>query len=119
MNTGAVISLTVTRSSVAAGDDINAPNSSTFTVPVGSKVNKLFEAMKRDSYLPSISGGKATWVMQVDGIAVGVVAQQWDKPRFIIAETVLSAEQSVYMDYRLQVGPDELVTQLANQRYRK
>jgi len=64
----------LTRDSVAAGDDVDAPHDMTITVPDGSSIEAIVATVAKSGYLASIRGGKATWVA-TSKIPLAVVAQ--------------------------------------------
>ncbi len=79
------IVVSVDRDRVAAGDDTESHAASAI-VPIASNVMELVAAALRACPLASISGDKATWLIDVDGTCIGVTAQQWSRPKFIVAE---------------------------------
>jgi hypothetical protein len=72
----------VSRSSVAAGDDVNAPNSESLSVPDGIDLREIVQGISKSGYLPEISGGRATWSV-TSNVLVAIVAQQWQEPRML------------------------------------
>lgn len=77
------IRATLTRDSVAAGDDCDAPHERAMSFESGTTVEQAVTAIAASNYLASISGGLATWVASVDERTVAVIAQQWDRPRML------------------------------------
>lgn len=77
------IQLSITRSSVCAADDFDPPHEQKIivssTVPIRLVVSSILES----GYLPTISGGKATWIIKADSV-IGVAAQQWAAPTYCI-----------------------------------
>jgi hypothetical protein len=74
--------IALSRCSVSAADDVDAPHSRIVTVPDGLPL-RLFVQMVADSdYLPRISGGRATWGLELRA-TVAVLAQQWRHTRFL------------------------------------
>jgi hypothetical protein len=72
----------VTRDSVYAADDVDAPNAREFTIPDGLPVDGLVRQVIRLANLPHIAGGKATWcISSMEPLAL--VAQQWPEPRLL------------------------------------
>lgn len=78
------LTVLVERGSVHASDD--AP-SRQIAVPPGSTLRALIESAIANAYLPRISGGKATWIVESNGGGAGtgfapvaVCAQQWATP---------------------------------------
>ena len=72
----------VTRESVAAGDDVDAPHAKEFQIAEPSTLEQAVAAVLRSGYLPSIRGGLATWSL-VSGRPLAVIAQQWPAPRWL------------------------------------
>ena len=103
--------IAVDRDSVAAGDDTES-HAATAMVSADSNVIELIAAALRACPLASISGDKATWLIDVDSTCIGVIAQQWPRPKFIIAEhtrvtDVLAGKgKSVHFRYWCQADPD-------------
>jgi len=79
---GSGANLYVTRESVAAGDDVDAPHARTFALPQGASLETALATVMSARYLPSISGGLATWSV-ASGIPLAVIAQQWQAPRML------------------------------------
>lgn len=52
------------RSSVCMGDDCLAPHARTYSLNDDATYLDLFECLKNDHYLPSISGNNVVWVLQ-------------------------------------------------------
>src|SRR5690606_2565541 len=75
----------VSRSSVAAGDDVNAPNSESLSVPDGTDLREIVQGIAASGYLPRIAGGQATWSV-TSNVLVAVVAQQWTEPRMFVLD---------------------------------
>jgi hypothetical protein len=111
--------LKLTRRSVAAGDDVDAPHKHSFRVPSGSTLAELLDIVLRSGYLASISGGKATWSVHAGArpgkSALAVVAQEWDAPKFIApAGTRYEVRSlSLYFEYHAQRPPEEVFAMLA------
>ena len=74
--------LYITRDSVAAGDDFDAPHVRNATVPDDADVPQILNACLAASPLPSISSGDATWALS-SGVPLAVIAQQWPTPKLI------------------------------------
>jgi hypothetical protein len=72
----------ITRDSVCAADDVDAPNARELTVPDGLPVDELVRQVIRLAGLPPVAGGKATWcISSIEPLAV--IAQQWSEPRLL------------------------------------
>ncbi len=105
------LTIAVDRDSVAAGDDTES-HAATAIVPADSNVMELVAAALRACPLASISGDKATWLIDVDSTCIGVIAQQWPRPKFIIAEHTSATDvfagkrKSLHFRYWCQADPD-------------
>lgn len=99
----------VSRGSVAAGDDVDAPNARLLSVPDGTEPVDIIKNIVQSGYLPSIAGGHATWSV-TSHILLAVVAQQWSEPRMFMArQDVLDYEQGtlrLYFNYHAQIDPE-------------
>ena len=112
--------ITLTRDSVAMGDDALAPHERTVELPDPATVGDAVAVVAR-GYLASISGGRATWVVRVgasalssDRPAVAVVAQQWTGPVLLVdpATPLGPDERLVHADYLTQRDPDVVLEEL-------
>lgn len=74
--------LYLTRDSVAAGDDVDAPHLMEIEGPATEDVGAAIARVLATGYLPRISGGKATWSVASNRI-IAVVAQQWPQPKLL------------------------------------
>lgn len=64
--------------------------------------------------LPTIHGGKATWILEA-GVPLAVFAQQWEHPRLLLPPETpvaslpgIEAKPGVHFRYWCQVDPDEV-----------
>ena len=73
----------LTRQSVAMSDDAWAPHEWEFTDASDTKLADLIQIAIDDHYLATISGGRATWVVEASRLPLAVVAQQWREPRWL------------------------------------
>ena len=73
--------LYLTRDSVHAGDDGDAPHEHTLVI-AGPTLEQALAAVREARYLPSISGGNATWSV-ASNRPIAVLAQQWPAPRLL------------------------------------
>jgi hypothetical protein len=112
----------VTRDSVAAGDDIDAPHTRLFSFADSMTMLQLVSAIAAQGYLASIRGGKATW-SAVSGVPLAVVAQQWSEPRAIPWAMPALSELDwrdgvlcVHFNYHVQLDPDVVVEVLKGLR---
>ncbi|MFE7529263.1 hypothetical protein ACFU7Y_26600 [Kitasatospora sp. NPDC057542] len=104
----------LTRDSVAAGDDADAPHARTVTLPDGLDTPTALTALGLPRpLLPLIGGGRATWVVRGnDGTPLAVLAQQWAQPRPLPAgqgplDRLADADGAVrlHVEYRRQLDP--------------
>jgi hypothetical protein len=72
----------ITRDTVCAGDDIDAPHNRIVTLDEKLGFERLIEQAVKSADLPSISGGQATWCIS-SAIPLAVIAQQWPGPRML------------------------------------
>ncbi|MCX4746123.1 hypothetical protein OG455_11420 [Kitasatospora sp. NBC_01287] len=111
----------LTRGSVAAGDDTDAPHQEARQLPDGSALDAAAVAALAAGYLARIGGGLATWVLRAaDGTALAVLAQQWPAPRPLgprpPALAALADPDGVvrlHFDYLAQRDPAEVFGSLA------
>jgi hypothetical protein len=74
--------ITVTRDSVAAGDDVLAPHEQSLSISNDWDFDELVQSAFEISALPRVIGGRATWALSAN-IPLAVAAQQWSKPKLI------------------------------------
>jgi len=72
----------VTRESVCAADDVHAPHSRRLYLPDEWTWESLVRHVWRESELPTIAGGKATWALS-SNIPLAVAAQEWQEPALL------------------------------------
>jgi hypothetical protein len=101
----------VERDDVHSSDD--APSRQVAISPTSS-LRALIDLAMADRYLPSISGGKATWIIESSGpghTPIAVCAQQWAEPVMLVAATTSVEEHyageapRLYFRYRSQIDP--------------
>ena len=105
------MTLSVERSSVCAGDDLDAPHTESVRVPAEATLAEVLQIVRDNRYLAWISGGKATWIVESDR-PIAVMAQQWSEPRFLtdpagaIASCILeNSSRQLFFVYWCQVDP--------------
>lgn len=105
----------ITRDSVSAGDDADAPHAGDLTLPDGLDTPAALTALGLPRpALPLIGGGRATWVVRgADGTPLAVLAQQWPRPRPFPAGlgplgSLAGADGAVrlHVEYRRQLDPE-------------
>ena len=74
--------LLITRHSVAAGDDVDAPHLVEMDGPAGEDLEAAIAKVVASGYLPHVSGGRATWSVS-SGRVLAVVAQEWPAPKML------------------------------------
>ena len=114
------ISIRLTRDSVCAGDDTNAPHERRFTVPLSAKIQDLIEKVWKIKYAAQIEGGKATWVLKLNSVPIAVFAQQWRAPKSIgdankqlLADDPNTLKMDLCLAYRAQTDPETVYRDLA------
>ena len=112
------------RDSVHAGDD-GEPHATFVHAAEDSSIGCLLEQIRKAGWLPSINGGKATWIVKSSadkGRAIGVIAQQWPRAVLLVpSETGLSehfglSEPSLFFTYWCQADPDLILAALRDGR---
>ena len=103
----------ISRASVTAGDDIAAPHAKNLSVPDGTSLEEIVKSIAKSGYLPSISGGEASWSV-TSNVPLAIVAEQWHEPRMLPhlpTNEHLDLEQGtlrVYFNYHAQIDPELL-----------
>lgn len=106
--------LPMTRASVAAGDDVSAPHSTELSVSPDVTPIEICREIQRQSYLASIIGGQATWVVFADKNAIGVIAQQWEHPKALLNSIAITDKTHIFCDYFTQQDPDTVFARYRN-----
>jgi hypothetical protein len=114
--------LFVTRDSVCAGDDGDAPHPRTFPGAATDPPEQAVANVLAARYLPSIAGGLATWVVS-SAVPLAVVAQQWATPRALplSARDRLRLDRSggqlrLHFSYFAQQDPEQVLALLSRLR---
>jgi len=102
----------ITRDSVCAGDDGDAPHEIRMNfgaISLREAVSQIVAAR----YLASITGGCATWVL-VGRVPLAVLAQQWSEPEFLVdpdgpLEDHLADPPKLHFRYLAQKEPQEVL----------
>jgi len=102
----------LSRESVCAGDDVEAPHSETISFPDGTAVLDVLTQIARSGYLASIAGGEATW-SAASNIPLAVIAQQWSQPKplpaLMYSSPALDVKDNtlrIHFNYHAQENPD-------------
>jgi hypothetical protein len=114
----------VTRDSVSAGDDYNAPHELIISIPDDWSLESLVNEVWKSSDLPNVVGGRATWALS-SKIPLAVMAQQWDKLTLIVQLDVYRDELDIseseirlHWSYFAQLDPDVVLEVLRRLRLR-
>src|SRR5262245_15761403 len=100
----------LSRDSVAAGDDLETHDAvkSLDTTAVNDAIGQVI----RSGYLPTIQGGKATWVV-VSAQPIAVCAQQWSAPKMLswspltLSDLARSGDRyRLHFSYLAQLDPE-------------
>jgi len=109
----------VSRDSVAAGDDIES-HDVYFDVDEEQNLAEFIQRMVGVSYLASIGGGLATWVVRAGrgGAPLAIVAQQWAEPVLLLDQsTVVKAiGDELHFSYLAQRDPQKVLEQVTAAR---
>jgi len=98
----------VTRDSVCAGDDVDAPNEKHVEVHSFTDPEAFIHAVTDAYGMPFIQGGRAAWVVLLNGDKIGVVAQEWNAPRASVRELQFQESNHVFLRYHAQSDPNTL-----------
>jgi hypothetical protein len=110
----------IDRDSVHAGDD-TLSHAENIAVPVDMSLANLLEQIHKRHFLPSISGGKATWMIESSGHqtkTIGVLAQEWQDPCLMIDSSIdvgrhfAGQQPNLFFRYRCQIDPEVVRAQL-------
>lgn len=109
----------IDRDSVAAGDDVFS-HAFEHEVAPQRRVDQLVTELVENGYLPSISGGKACWIVRTqDGgqplAVLSILGYEIDHLRFVARRPpkVADVGASLFFDYRAQQNPAEVFATLA------
>jgi len=118
------MTLYVTRESVCAGDDVDAPHARTFVLSSPPSIEQALTTVLASGYLPSIAGGMASWSV-ASGRPVAVIAQQWSVPRllFLTERDLQQLDRSagvlrLHFNYHAQRDPEFVYEVLRDLRLR-
>jgi hypothetical protein len=108
----------VTRSSVAAGDDVDVPHARQFTFADDSSTEDILNKIVKSGYLPTISTGHASWIV-MSHIPIAVIAQQWPGARMLtlspdaqVKTDRTNGEMRLYFEYHDQADPEAICSRL-------
>lgn len=110
--------LRLSRDSVAAGDDVVSHDEDR-VVDRRRPLERFVAELFRDGYLPSIQGGRATWILRtgIRGEAIGVAATRvgrLDSFRLTVGRGIDLGEvgDALHFQYEAQRDPDEVLAEL-------
>jgi len=105
----------ITRDSVCAADDVEAPNAVCLDAPESLSPDDLVSFIDQSLALPRISGGKATWCLS-SRIPLAVFAQEWPrcKKLFVIPPPLVDLDYAegtfrAHFCYFAQTDPETVV----------
>jgi hypothetical protein len=107
------LTIRLDRDSVHAGDDME-PHVELLRVGEEMSIGGLLGQIQKAGFLPSISGGEATWIVKSSADPdrpIGVVAQQWSEPGLLVPsraslrEHFGPSEPSLFFSYWCQANP--------------
>jgi hypothetical protein len=101
--------LTVTRDSVAAGDDTTAPNERVADLPDGARLADLVAWLERERAGASVVGG-ATWILRLRGSVAAVLAQSLDEV-VVIGDpaSALDPSDAPHLEYLMGLDPATVI----------
>ncbi|MCE5286096.1 MAG: hypothetical protein LLG02_09660 [Pelosinus sp.] len=112
----------INRDSVCMGDDMDS-HEVKLEINDATTVYYLTLKIRETKYLPSIGGGKATWVLKYNNEPLAVVAQEWTEPKYLINKNervkkllIEGGKPEIYFEYILQENPDIVFSKLRNAR---
>ena len=122
-----MISVCLTRESVAMSDDVWAPHEWQFLVHPRTTLGELIQIAIDEHYLANIAGGRAAWVAEAGtrpATLLAVVAQQWPQAGWLADPTQSLVEvpgayhserqrAELYFRYHRQRDPQDLLDELA------
>ena len=113
--------LHISRDSVAAGVDIESHDTA-IEVDERRNLATFIQLLRRDGYLPRVSGGQATWIAMAGrrGQALAVVAEQWKSPELVVefGTEVGEIGDSLHFRYQKQRDPQLMLEELLAARQR-
>lgn len=102
------LKIRVTRDSVCAADDVDAPNERFVDVHSFTEPEAFIQAVTTAYGMPLIQGGKAAWVVLLNGDKIGVAAQEWNTPRASVRDLQFEDSNHVFLRYHAQSDPSTL-----------
>ena len=103
------ITITVTRDSVCAADDVMAPNLKEIVVHSFTEPEDFISAVVSGYDMPQIQGSRAVWEVLLNEQKIGIVAQEWSSPKPTVKQIRLAEHNRVHLRYLAQVDPNSLV----------
>lgn len=100
------INIRVTRDSVCAADDVDAPHDQTISLPSFVNPTDFIRELLVHYSLPQIANGSATWTCHLNKNKIAVVAQQWISPKAITTELEFLDDNELHFKYHAQERPE-------------
>lgn len=114
------IKIMLTRDSVCAGDDFDGLHKKILNLYPDESVNKLIDKIFEIKYLPTISGGKATWVVKTNTINIAVLAVQWNQVKYFIDDKLtldklglIDNKLNINIEYYTQIDPEYIYKEIS------
>ena len=107
-----LIALTITRCSVCASDDCDAPHILQIEVSGKTPLKLVVDHVISSGYLPRIDEGRASWVIKT-AKPIGVIAQQWPTARYWVdanasVQDFFHFTRTLHFSYEVQKDPEIL-----------
>lgn len=109
-----MIELIVTRDSVCAGDDCDAPHKARFFIDEVTPISNLVSYLRENYPLSSVYGGHLTWTLK-SGSKIAMFSEGWSDLHFLVPEeascrSYASEDKAlhVHFDYQWGVYPNQL-----------
>lgn len=112
-----MLEVAIDRDSVHAGDDLGS-HATSITLNPSATLRALIEEIQNAGYLPSIYGGKATWIICSSDKLIGVLAQHWPEPKLTVPlESIVdqyfgNTEPRLLFRYWSQADPDQVFSHI-------
>lgn len=107
----------VSRASVSAGDDCDAPHGQSFDVGNDASIENMISVIISSGYLPTIAGGRATWSVS-SLVPLAVVSQGNVEPLMLATAHLVNLKQLDMRDCGLHLH-FSYHTQLASETVRQ
>lgn len=112
--------ITLTRASVAMGDDADAPHFKEIEIGRHWTILEILNHIMATNYLPTIGGGKATWSVSINGPIAVLSQENFEIPLLICLPDYPYHGTKAFIDlthihfnYHAQKKPEEVYTVLS------